>query len=427
MNTNELITEYSQVASGLLQNDFFVGMAIIGIIGAVLMHLRGVFGTIKSLLVKYTHRSILITNSDVETYAHFIEWFMKNNFHQKVRKIKMQNGFNSNDGNYSTVGTGSDEDIPNKVDFKFYPADGNYWIWWGRYPIRVMKETADAKGTSVLESFTVQFPFGKIDTVKRFLLELESTYKKDQRKSINVWMGGYWAVRTKKSPRQLKSIFMNNGTKNDIVNDLTTFINSRQWYADRGIPYYRGYLLYGPPGTGKTSLIYSLACHLNLSIHFLSLNSVGSDSSLIEAFSSLPENSIIIIEDVDLNSITQARNSKFSDGTEEDQNQHQTESKITLSGLLNALDGVLSAEGRICFLTSNNPDSLDTALKRPGRLDRQYEMSYTTTRIRKRMFNAFFPDAMLIEFEAMEGQLEGNITPAAYQGLLMERYRAIHK
>lgn len=44
------------------------------------------------------------------------------------------------------------------------------------------------------------------------------------------------------------------------------FLASREWYAERGLPYRRGYLLYGPPGCGKSSFIFALAGHLGLNI-----------------------------------------------------------------------------------------------------------------------------------------------------------------
>lgn len=46
-------------------------------------------------------------------------------------------------------------------------------------------------------------------------------------------------------------------------------------------------------------------------------------------------------------------------------------SLVTLSGLLNAIDGNASQEGRLLILTSNNPDALDAALTRPGRIDKK--------------------------------------------------------
>lgn len=62
------------------------------------------------------------------------------------------------------------------------------------------------------------------------------------------------------------------------------FLPFIQWYAERGIPYRRGYLLYGVPGSGKTSLIHALAGELGLDIYALSLSAKGYVHPLIFNF-----------------------------------------------------------------------------------------------------------------------------------------------
>ncbi|KAK8771539.1 hypothetical protein V5799_025216 [Amblyomma americanum] len=69
-------------------------------------------------------------------------------------------------------------------------------------------------------------------------------------------MGSEW--RPFGAPRQrrpLDSVILDAGIAERLLADIREFIANPQWYADRGIPYRRGYLLYGPPGCGKTSFI----------------------------------------------------------------------------------------------------------------------------------------------------------------------------
>ena len=64
---------------------------------------------------------------------------------------------------------------------------------------------------------------------------------------------------------------------------------------------------------------------------------------------------------------------------------------VTFSGLLNAVDGVASQEGRLLFLTTNHIERLDPALIRPGRCDVHVKFDYATHDQIQRMFTAFFP------------------------------------
>jgi len=82
------------------------------------------------------------------------------------------------------------------------------------------------------------------------------------------------------------------------------------------------------------------------------------DDGLNRALNNAPSNSIILLEDID--GIFVSRESV---------NQSDEGRRISFSGLLNALDGVRSQEGRILFMTTNHREKLDPALMRPGRAD----------------------------------------------------------
>lgn len=65
---------------------------------------------------------------------------------------------------------------------------------------------------------------------------------------------------------------------------------------------------------------------------------------------------------------------------------------LTLSALLNSLDGVTSADGRVVFMTTNYPDALDEALLRPGRIDRHEKIGELGTPEVRRLFLRFWPE-----------------------------------
>lgn len=82
------------------------------------------------------------------------------------------------------------------------------------------------------------------------------------------------------------------------------------------------------------------------------------DDDLNRALNDAPSHSIILLEDIDALFVGR-------EAVKKDQHSRQ----ISFSGLLNALDGVRSQEGRILFMTTNHREKLDPALMRPGRAD----------------------------------------------------------
>ncbi|KAL5340122.1 BCS1 N terminal-domain-containing protein [Aspergillus crustosus] len=161
--------------------------------------------------------------------------------------------------------------------------------------------------------------------------------------------------------RPLDSVILDKGVKERIVEDVKDFLSSEKWYYDRGIPYRRGYLLYGPPGTGKSSFIQAVAGELNYDIALLNLSERGiTDDRLNRLLTIVPKRTIVLLEDVD---------AAFSNRRTQTDEDGYRGSNVTFSGLLNALDGVASAEERIIFLTTNHVERLDEALVRPGRVD----------------------------------------------------------
>jgi mitochondrial chaperone BCS1 len=220
-----------------------------------------------------------------------------------------------------------------------------------------------------------------------------------------------------KRKRPLESVVLEEGLKETIIDDIKAFIDSRTWYLDRGIPYRRGYLLHGPPGTGKSSFIQALAGALDFDIAILNVSERGlTDDRLNHLLTKVPQRTIVLLEDADAAFVNrkQADEQGYSGAT------------VTFSGLLNALDGVASAEERIIFLTTNHVERLDEALIRPGRIDMSIRLGYATANQMERLWDRFYADfdtdgsgrARFMK-RAADLNVVGNVSTAALQGLFL--------
>jgi chaperone BCS1 len=253
------------------------------------------------------------------------------------------------------------------------------------------------------------------------------------------------------------------------------FMNNKQWYSENGIPYTFGLMLYGLPGCGKTSIIKALSGvtrrHIiNIQLHKFvtktqmenlffneSLNVVqnGRNETVIIPI----DQRIYLFEDLDaddtdilldrsetpgydkdekftpLNPITaQTENSStksyvfkdFKDlyqSREEKEKEEFSSEKLTLSCLLNLLDGVLEAPGRIVVMTTNYIEKLDSALIRPGRIDLICEFKKCTNQSIIEFIEMFYNIELNDEYknEILKLQ-EYTITPAEMTKIMFENF-----
>lgn len=227
-----------------------------------------------------------------------------------------------------------------------------------------------------------------------------------------------------------------------LLEDAREFLGAERWYADRGIPYRRGYLLHGMPGGGKSSLVMAVASELKLPIYLLTLSSDQMcDDALLQLMQTMTTTpSILLLEDVDA-AHTAVAVREVGDGAEEQEKQQTVEAgaagdqsvatgmvlsitehlmeqsrfeskqrarereqereegrdkkgggHLTLSGLLNALDGPTATMGRLLFMTTNHKSLIDSALLRAGRIDYELAFGPVTETQCARLFSRFYCD-----------------------------------
>jgi chaperone BCS1 len=197
---------------------------------------------------------------------------------------------------------------------------------------------------------------------------------------------------------------MNSDLQTQIIKDVDGYLRpeTKMWHNQRGIPYRRGYLFEGSPGTGKTNLCIALAGCFKLKIYIINLNSIA-DGELYNLMSSLPEQCILLLEDIDSQKITKLRTAKPDNSA--------TDQRLTLSGLLNAIDGVIAGEGRILIMTTNHKHKLDPALIRPGQVDMTISFEYPDFNSIKRLFFLMYAEYPLGEKEKKKEQQQEPASP----------------
>ena len=278
-----------------------------------------------------------------------------------------------------------------------------------------------------------------------------------------------WDENIFSSTRNFNNIFFKK--KVNVMNKLDFFLNNKQWYFQKGIPYSIGIGMYGPPGTGKTSVIKAIANYTQRHVIVISLKLIKTKKQLDSIFfeerynsdnkkgSIGFDNKVIVFEDIDCigdivldrekkknKSVTGfgkkidfedlPQNSKINVGdlletivaTENTLEKKCEFPKIlledeplTLDDILNLWDGIRETPGRIMIITSNHYQDLDPALIRPGRIDVTLELSYASREIIKEMYTHLFEEK--IDSEKLDIINENFYSPAEIINIYMNEER----
>ena len=282
-----------------------------------------------------------------------------------------------------------------------------------------------------------QLSLEKYRNNKKFIYSLvgsgDNNSNSYDRESVNKWDECEF-----KSTRNFNNLFFE--SKDSLINKLDFFVNNKSYYEYEGHPYTFGIGLHGSPGTGKTSIIKCIANKLNRHIIVIPLSKIKTQNEFNEYFFEHYythnnrkkidfKDKIIVFEDIDcMTDIVKKRNTNTNTNTNNNdselpkdnameknikiQNQllnkiakkvddeykesvlidfdKSKDDKITLSFILNIIDGIRETPGRILIISSNNYECLDPALIRPGRIDMTLEMKNASVNTIKEMHHHYY-------------------------------------
>lgn len=396
--------------SASLSNQFLSGGLVLGIVGSLIALCRQLPEKFFAWLKRRLIVTVDVTNDD-PIFEWLSLWLADHPYSRRARSLTAR----SRRDDYGNIDRESGDNLPDVV---FTPAPGNHVFFYERRLLWLSRERETIKGDKGNEIFSARQRetfqirvLGRKQQVIRSLIEKarDAAIKaRDSRVNVYIVSYGSWSRSDARHMRALSTVILPENTAQDVTSDIRNFLGAKEWYADRGIPYRRGYLLHGAPGSGKTSLITALSGEFGMDLYVLNLgDSRLTDSGLITLLADSKPGSIILLEDIDA-AFAQREKSKDSDNG------------VTFSGLLNALDGATSKEGSIVFMTTNHKDVLDPALIRPGRADLHVEFDYATKEQARRLFAQFFPDAPTQSAERFSAITSRKVTMAQIQGLLLQ-------
>jgi chaperone BCS1 len=388
------------------QNQFASGGLLLMIIGGLSVYLRAVPEKIWYWIVSQTTMMITVKDDDA-AFTWVKEWFLEQEFLKRIRRVDLDT-------------TMRNERIA------LIPAPGLHWFWYGGRPFQVWftrSEDTRERTARRVESLTFRTIGRKRDSLQKFVDDVVQCHVR--RQGVQSYLYTYndgWDYMYGYAPRTLDSVVLEPGEKQHLVQDVAQFRKSKQRYARLGVPYHRGYLLYGPPGTGKTSLVSALAAHFGLSIYTINLTDFN-DRTLMNAVSNVPANSVLLFEDIDCMKGSKARVSANStvEGSASAATKENAaiQNGVTLSGLLNVLDGFYAPSNVLFVMTTNHIEALDEALLRPGRIDYKLYLGRATDRQKVELYRRFFPDASETEAQTFVETSRSAGTMAEFQGLLL--------
>jgi len=205
---------------------------------------------------------------------------------------------------------------------------------------------------------------------KRFLETLKKDIIIDDRIPINILQEWYSSkVGELVIPETIPEPYLHEYQYKELIEDIEKVIDVKDKKHLKV-----GANLYGPPGNGKSFFIRLIAFKYKLPINIVSFTSDMDNHSIIKMFGNIKGPAIVLFEDFD--NYFNKRNCLMRD------------CKFTFDTLLNVLDGMFSSpENIIFFMTSNNLDMIDYALKsRPSRFKYNILIDYPDREIRKKVF-----------------------------------------
>ena len=262
---------------------------------------------------------------------------------------------------------------------------GMHYGFFNKKPLIVEKKVSHKEGERAV--IHLSFIGGTKETVSDFVNKVKEYHDGEKRGEPGIEVhtldhesfNSINFTRLRKLPlRDLSTVVYSGNILQEAIKFIEKFEESRAFNLEHGLPNRTGILFYGPPGTGKSSFIHVLASHFRRDILYLNMEELTPRAPLSRMLAKHDLRKFFVVaEDLDAQRLgsTEIRSTTGELPAKNDIAAHfKRNQEMSLSSLLNTLDGLISPNDLIMFATTNHIDHLDPALIRPGRFDLRLEV-----------------------------------------------------
>lgn len=283
--------------------------------------------------------------------------------------------------------------------FFLTPYLGTHWFWYKKklfwYSIEHSSSTGGEKQKQQMTLFC--FSWNK-KTLTAMFNEFKH-YHLDNKDDNGIYTHGdsSWDRVTDSSDKSFDDIIIDTGLKESIIERIDFFLNNKDFYKKKNLPYKLSMMFHGKSGTGKTSIIKALSTYTTRPIYMLDMSMIV-PSKLSQLIASCA-GGILVIEDVDRSG---AINSNEEAGT--DIVSLMVSGADRIGSIMNAFDGLIEPNNVIIIFTTNHINKIDEAMLRPGRIDCTFEIGTLSCKTVKENLYRLYDNVSINEnFEPIAG------------------------
>ncbi len=338
---------------------------------------------------KINIRNIIGTLIFILTFV-LLVFLLKENSNKNITKISYNDFLlNVNNGSINAVYL---DDKP-EINFTFKNDNKMYFTDNPRNP--ELKEILLKNNIQVLErnqknGYLINLSLGLLFFTSIFYIVAKKGNKNSKSTNISLDIMALKVDQVSPNDKILFDDIAGNEEAKDSVKDIIDFIKNPEKYSRYGAKMPKGIILYGSPGTGKTLMAKAVAGEAGVPFYAVSGSDfvqmyVGVGASRIrDLFKKAKEHgkAVIFIDEID--ALGKKRSSSNITGNDEREQ--------TLNALLTEMSGFNNKEGIVVIAATNRLDILDEALLRPGRFDRQIEISLPDINSRKEILKLYAKD-----------------------------------